>query len=364
MPASIQNNDVNANAFTLKSLAIACLGLFGAWVLNLLDIFIVDKSIMNMAFAGNLLLTALSIGVCYLMGLAKPYTKYVAIAFVVVNFSFVCAMLSYHVMIAMALPLLYSVQYCDKKVVWYAYSLVAFSLLGVVFGGYHIGLCNANMLLFTAENTAHYYSQIVGGTLGLGDPGMPRNVALFLFFVLPQWLLLLAFVPVFLHISSEIESRARRAFAERRQAQIDFMTGLYNRNCYMSMLREHYCNVGKVFVAFWDVNGLKQINDAMGHEVGDRLIVVAAESFKILQNDSRRVFRVGGDEFVLIAEDTDEEEGKKLLEKWSENVKSQNEFSEIKLAVSTGYAYGSGAEIREVIKVADQMMYDNKRNNK
>ena len=97
----------------------------------------------------------------------------------------------------------------------------------------------------------------------------------------------------------------------------DMLTGLYNRNKYMKVLEtfEKYpvCDTG---VAYIDLNGLKQINDNLGHEAGDRLLCDAAK--EILRTFPENSYRIGGDEFVIILP----ESGKAEFEEQMEQVKA------------------------------------------
>ncbi len=83
----------------------------------------------------------------------------------------------------------------------------------------------------------------------------------------------------------------------------DALTGLANRTLLMRQLEDMVCApcAGEGFaVMHLDMDGFKKVNDALGHEAGDRLIVEAAERLKKLLRATDVVARTGGDEFVLI----------------------------------------------------------------
>jgi diguanylate cyclase (GGDEF)-like protein/PAS domain S-box-containing protein len=96
-----------------------------------------------------------------------------------------------------------------------------------------------------------------------------------------------------------------------RQALHDPLTGLPNRLLMMdracqALTRLHRSN-GVVAMLFIDLDKFKAVNDNLGHDVGDRLLVLVAERLAELMRDSDTVARLGGDEFVILAEDIDSE---------------------------------------------------------
>ncbi|MDO4549027.1 MAG: diguanylate cyclase, partial [Clostridia bacterium] len=98
------------------------------------------------------------------------------------------------------------------------------------------------------------------------------------------------------------EMEKRRLMAElERMSYTDTLTGLGNRNLYNKIMQSHDRNtlhtLGLVFV---DINGLKRINDTYGHAYGDRMIVHVSELLK--KNMGENVFRMGGDEFLVMCE--------------------------------------------------------------
>jgi diguanylate cyclase (GGDEF)-like protein len=109
--------------------------------------------------------------------------------------------------------------------------------------------------------------------------------------------------------------RAIRYAIERHQAQaellrlsiIDPLTGLYNRRGF-AMLAERYLNATRreptdYVVVFVDIDGLKRINDTLGHAQGDAAIVEAADVLKETFRASDIVARLGGDEFAVLVTD-------------------------------------------------------------
>ena len=145
----------------------------------------------------------------------------------------------------------------------------------------------------------------------------------------------------------------------------DEMTGLGNRRFYEETLNklEENDTLSDVTVIALDVNGLKNVNDNIGHSAGDELIKGAAEVIAQVFGHAGEAFRTGGDEFMAIIKDGDCDLNmleKRLLEVMAlwhgENVD--------KLSISYGFASGadfSGASIKELIEAADSRMYECKK---
>ena len=76
----------------------------------------------------------------------------------------------------------------------------------------------------------------------------------------------------------------------------------------------------KVAVIYWDVNQLKFVNDTYGHGKGDRLIARIAGTIRLAaanDNDNVRVYRYGGDEFIMIIPDGTEDDALSFIERWN-----------------------------------------------
>jgi diguanylate cyclase (GGDEF)-like protein/PAS domain S-box-containing protein len=99
----------------------------------------------------------------------------------------------------------------------------------------------------------------------------------------------------------------------RHQAMHDALTGLPNRSLLMERLNHWFGRTSRkastAAVLFLDVDNFKLINDTLGHEAGDRLLVALAERLQTRLRPSDTVARVGGDEFVILCEDLAQEQG-------------------------------------------------------
>ncbi|MCF0121452.1 MAG: diguanylate cyclase [Oscillospiraceae bacterium] len=140
-----------------------------------------------------------------------------------------------------------------------------------------------------------------------------------------------------------------------KQRDTDMMTGARSRVAYVrdiEMMSDEGYSAG---VAFCDVNGLKRTNDTLGHEAGDRLI---RDAFALMQKyfhgDSDVIYRIGGDEFVIICL----KESKESFEKRVVEMAEKDERSEI---ISCGSIWLDRISDTELaVKDAEKVMYSAK----
>jgi diguanylate cyclase (GGDEF)-like protein len=348
----------HSNRFTVRCLLITYFFMAFMWVLDLLGIFIVDKGLMNYGFFLLSFLVLLLIAICKLVGYNKPWLKYIIIIFAVLMTDVLAVVLTYHIVIASVLPLIYAIQYSDKKLLFFSYGMSVIGIFASVMAGYYFGLCDANMVLLTTGPLKDYVD--ANGVAHFGPVNANPWLTLPLFYVFPRSVILLALIPVLLHVSNGMAMRELRGLYLQRMSEIDDMTQLYNKNKYLKMVKETYPKVDKVGVVFWDVNGLKATNDTLGHVMGDKLISSIADSIRGFTNDKCRAYRIGGDEFILICEGENELKMNEIANEWKKKVEELNLTSEIQLSAAIGYAAGEGKNIGAVIKLADDRMYANK----
>lgn len=138
-------------------------------------------------------------------------------------------------------------------------------------------------------------------------------------------------------------------------SHLDKLTSFYNRNCFIQDVSEFEKRNDSVGVVYLDINGLKEINDSFGHDAGDRLIKECADIIKN-SSSSDHLYRIGGDEFVIIYLGISEEDfhdGIRLLKNNFENSQSQ---------IAVGYKWSKDCiQIQEIIKDADELMYHDKK---
>lgn len=141
------------------------------------------------------------------------------------------------------------------------------------------------------------------------------------------------------------------------ELELDALTGFKNRKAYYKDIAMIECDEDmsrqSVGVVFADVNGLKKINDSLGHEAGDALIMSVAEKITAVFPEAKW-YRFGGDEFVILSfdktEDTFNDKLKRLAGLWEEGC-----------SASIGSVWLKRAkDIEKSVAVADEMMYVDK----
>lgn len=139
----------------------------------------------------------------------------------------------------------------------------------------------------------------------------------------------------------------------------DKLTGLYNRAYFEEQINklddnEYY----PLTLIMGDLNGLKVVNDNLGHLEGDKLLVEIA---KVLKGSCRKedlVFRWGGDEFIILLPNSDYKLGKEICNRIQLNCKNTDK-TPIPLSISLGVStkINKQKDIDEILKEAEDMMY-------
>ncbi|HET7545524.1 MAG TPA: CHASE3 domain-containing protein [Polyangiaceae bacterium] len=149
----------------------------------------------------------------------------------------------------------------------------------------------------------------------------------------------------------------------------DELTGLYNRRGFMEaaeLAHSRALNEARfAALIFIDLNGMKRINDELGHDVGDQALCDAAEVLRSALRSSDVVARLGGDEFVAFASDfrdTELEPLRNRLRKLGEQ-RTIEQARSFRLSMSVGAAWllpGSVLSLSELLEQADAAMYEQK----
>lgn len=163
-----------------------------------------------------------------------------------------------------------------------------------------------------------------------------------------------------------------RNISERKKAEIelynmsihDTSTGLYNRN-YFEHVLDKYRNEDTtgVGIVISDIDGLKLVNDTLGHAVGDDYLKIVANILGQCFNQDDVVARIGGDEFAVLIEHTTTEELSVTALKIDKLLSIINaEERIIPVSISLGYVVGNGQQqdLSKLLKMADNLMYREK----
>lgn len=150
----------------------------------------------------------------------------------------------------------------------------------------------------------------------------------------------------------------------------DVLTGLYNRAYFeevIERMRDDFTQY-PVTVVMCDVNGLKMVNDTLGHAEGDELLRAAAGVLRRCFRDDDIIARIGGDEFASILPQTGEQQGEGIAWRIAETVEAYNRQNPARnnpapvLSISVGVATAEWPHrlLDEALKIADRAMYTNK----
>ncbi|MBF0457396.1 MAG: diguanylate cyclase [Nitrospirae bacterium] len=167
----------------------------------------------------------------------------------------------------------------------------------------------------------------------------------------------------FVGISRDITERKREEEKLKYSSTHDAMTGLYNRAFFDDELgRIAHGPLFPVSFIVADLDGLKRVNDSIGHEAGDQLIRGASDVLKMSFRRSDVVARTGGDEFLIILSMTDAELAAKSMERIRIYQEQYNKNSgNLPVSISLGAATAeTPEELDAAIKEADKRMYDDK----
>lgn len=155
---------------------------------------------------------------------------------------------------------------------------------------------------------------------------------------------------------------------KKREAEVEFLsyhdqlTGIYNRRYFeyamQKLDKQEYFPLTLVMA---DVNGLKLTNDAFGHQKGDVLLQRIAN---VLRSECRVddvVARIGGDEFIILLPQTNDEDAKIIINRINTAI-SEQKFKNLVLSISIGYAVKNDCseDINEIFKQAEDDMYRHK----
>jgi diguanylate cyclase (GGDEF)-like protein/PAS domain S-box-containing protein len=144
----------------------------------------------------------------------------------------------------------------------------------------------------------------------------------------------------------------------------DQLTGLYNRNFFeMELNRLRETNAYPITLISCDIDGLKLINDSMGHDVGDRLLKACSGLLAKSLRSTDKLARVGGDEFCIIMPETDNIGAEEIARRIRSNIVHYNEkHPDLPLGLSLGLATATNREMlfKDLFKQADDHMYRDK----
>ena len=153
----------------------------------------------------------------------------------------------------------------------------------------------------------------------------------------------------------------------REIAMLDSLTSIYNRRA-LNLLAQQKLNLAlrlgfDVCCLFIDINDFKKLNDTCGHEVGDKALIILADTLKKHLRDADIVGRLGGDEFVAVMQLSDKSKISYIMDKISSEYSKALLKEEVcDLSLSIGYSFTNKQKqpFEALLNDADHAMYKNK----
>jgi len=168
----------------------------------------------------------------------------------------------------------------------------------------------------------------------------------------------------------DITGRKREVEALRTLSLVDDLTGLYNRRGFSALAQQELKKANRMkrgmLLLFADVDDLKLVNDTLGHQEGDTVLIETADVLKDTFREPDIIARIGGDEFVVLATETSGASADILTARLRDHIDSRNvkKNRPYKLSLSIGivqYNPKKESSIDELLAQADRMMYRQKR---
>ena len=167
-------------------------------------------------------------------------------------------------------------------------------------------------------------------------------------------------------VLAEQEEAFHRESTERQKmedlANTDGLTGLSNERFFNATLQKKE-KAGEPFALFYlDLDSFKPVNDTYGHDVGDQLLKAVSLRLRTCVRSTDYAFRIGGDEFAVIAAATDEDAVKAAVETLRRLCAEWDAKEEYPVSIAVGYAMQAGRTMTadELFMEADAAMYRNK----
>lgn len=145
---------------------------------------------------------------------------------------------------------------------------------------------------------------------------------------------------------------------------LDELTGFYNRQFADQKLQELFEKQIAFTLCFIDLNGLKYVNDQLGHSQGDRYILMVSQALAEISEQKEHCFRYGGDEFIVLFQQKNKEEIQALLDRVNTGLANVSLALENDFHMSLSYGVVASDEqetVEKLIEQADAIMYEQKK---
>jgi len=176
-------------------------------------------------------------------------------------------------------------------------------------------------------------------------------------------------------VATYIDITERKKLEEdlEKLAHYDTLTGCCSRGYGLALLEQQIKTANRkktpILLLYLDVDKLKEINDSFGHKEGDKVLKKVVQLFKSTLREVDNTCRIGGDEFLLIFPDSSLDDASLIKERLSKNLEKLNQSlnKSYKISFSIGLSHYDPANplsIEELIRIADENMYEEKKKKK
>lgn len=352
--------EIRSNRYTIKGYCWFLMATAFMWLLTVTGFFEVDKRLITIAFLSNLVLFVPAIVVYCKSNLSDAWIKYFLLSLICVGSAVIVSFLSFHAVLLYVVPLLFAVLYRRRSTIWFVYGVNTVTMLVSSLISFFYGICDLNLLL-ESQHVRSWYLDIITEN-GLHIPFNENPVFIILVFeVFPRSVILLVFAVMLQYSVVSSNEDAYRIAQLTCLKETDMGTKVFNKNKYVEMSEEYYPKMERIGVLFWDLNNLKCINNVYGHAAGDKAIETLSAILLAHSGDDCRIYRIGGDEFLMILDNPQENEPERIIQAVHRELEAENRDKRVQISGAVGYASGKGRDIAEVVKAADARMYENKK---
>lgn len=355
--------EIKSNKYTLKGFIWFLIAIAFIWLLTIIGFFEVDKKLLTIAFVSTVVLFIAPLWIFFKGDLSKPWLKYFFLSLICIVSAIIISFLSFHAVLLYVIPLLFAVQYRRRSTIWFVYAVNTVTMLISSLVSFYYGLCDLNLLLQSQHTRSWYMNIITESALNIPFNENPVFIIV-VFEVFPRNIILLLFSIMMQFAVVSSDEDAFRIAQLTYLKETDNKTRVFNKNKYEEMAAEYYPKIEQIAVIFWDLNNLKYINDKYGHAMGDKAIEKLSTILYSHANDRCRVYRIGGDEFLMIIDNPNNNEAESISKSVIKNFEASDTNGNPKISSAFGIAFGNGKDILEIVKEADSYMYENKKRSK
>ncbi len=204
----IRDREYVANKYVRRCLTVAMVVFCAIFLLNILNIFIVEQKLMIYSFVPSLIIYLSVMIISSKINLSDRWVKYFIVSCMIAMFTIMGTFLTYHAVLLSVLPFILAMMYSSKRIMIYVYVVSVACTFIVVYCGYFFGLCDANMTLLTSQPLSEY---VENGVFILTEINNNPMLSLGLFFVFPRCLIYIAFAFVCMNLYKIVNGSLEKA---------------------------------------------------------------------------------------------------------------------------------------------------------